>query len=111
MDQTEFQDIAPFNDEEAEAALTRLSNHPNVPWISQFIFPDEKPTFLRDLLRSIHTVDEFQQAVMVKAVQWVIDTSVNEFSYAGLEKLNRAWKEKDKEHRRGEYGKGEKRHG
>ena len=30
---------------------------------------------------------------------------------AGLEKLNRAWKEKDKEHRRGEYGKGEKRHG
>jgi len=87
MDQNEFQDIAPFNDEEAAAALTRLSNHPNVPWISQFIFPDKEPTFLRDVLRSIHTVDEFQQIVMSKAVQWVIDSSVKDFTYSGIDKL------------------------
>ncbi|MBP3202126.1 MAG: acyltransferase [Bacteroidales bacterium] len=87
MDQTEFQDIAPFNDEEAAAALTRLSNHPNVPWISQYIFPDKEPTFLRDVLRSIHTVDDFQQIVMSKAVQWVIDTTVKEFTYDGLDRL------------------------
>ena len=87
IDQTEFQDIAPFNDEEAAAALTRLSNHPNVPWISQYIFPDKEPTFLRDLLRSIHTVDEFQQLVMTKAIQWDIDTTVKNFSYQGLERV------------------------
>ena len=87
MNQTEFQNIAPFNDEEAAAALTRLSNHPNVPWISQFIFPDKEPTFLRDVLRSIHTVDEFQHIVMSKAVQWVIDTSVKAFSYEGIDQL------------------------
>ena len=87
MDQTEFLNIAPFNDEEAAAALTRLSNHPNVPWISQFIFPDKEPTFLRDVLRSIHTVDEFQHIVMSKAVQWVIDTSVKAFSYEGIDQL------------------------
>ena len=87
IDQTEFQDIAPFSDEEAAAALTRLSNHPNVPWISQYIFPDKEPTFLRDLLRSIHTVDEFQQLVMTKAIQWDIDTTVKNFSYQGLERV------------------------
>lgn len=87
MDLTEFIDIAPFNDEEAAAALTRLSNHPNTKWISKKIFPDQPETLLGDILRSIHTVDEFQHVVMSKAIQWVIDSSVNEFTYEGLENL------------------------
>ncbi|MBR4735674.1 MAG: 1-acyl-sn-glycerol-3-phosphate acyltransferase [Bacteroidales bacterium] len=87
MDLTEFMDIAPFSDEEASAALTRLSNHPNTKWISKKIFPDQPETLLGEILRSIHTVDEFQSIVMSKAIQWVIDQSVNEFTYDGLENL------------------------
>ena len=87
MDLTEFMDIAPFNDEEASAALTRLSNHPNTKWISKRIFPDQPETFLGEILRNIHTVDEFQSIVMTKAIQWVIDHSVKEFTYDGLENL------------------------
>ena len=35
MDTTNpFEDIAPYNDEEAAAALAKVANHPNVPWIS-----------------------------------------------------------------------------
>ena len=87
MDLTEFMDIAPFNDEEASAALTRLSNHPNTKWISKRIFPDQPESFLGEILRNIHTVDEFQSIVMTKAIQWVIDHSVKEFTYDGLENL------------------------
>ena len=87
MDLTEFSDIAPFNDEEAAAALARVSIHPNVPWISKLFFPDKPSTFLRDVLRSIHTVDEFQQIVMSKAVQWVIDNTITEFTYDGIENI------------------------
>ena len=87
MDLTEYMDIAPFNDEEASAALTRLSNHPNTKWISKRIFPDQPETLLGEILRSIHTVDEFQSIVMTKAIQWVIDHSVTEFTYDGLENL------------------------
>ena len=87
MDLTEFMDIAPFNDEEASAALTRLSNHPNTKWISKRIFPDQPDTLLGEILRNIHTVDEFQSIVMSKAIQWVIDHSVAEFTYDGLENL------------------------
>ena len=87
MDLTEFSDIAPFNDEEASAALARVSIHPNVPWISKLFFPDKPNTFLRDVLRSIHTVDEFQQIVMSKAVQWVIDNTITEFTYDGIENI------------------------
>ena len=84
---TEFIDIAPFSDEEASAALTRLSNHPNTKWVSKKIFPDQPETLLGEILRSIHTVDEFQTIVMCKAIQWVIDSSVTSFTYEGLENL------------------------
>ena len=87
MDQTEFTDIAPFNDEEAAAALSRVAIHPNVPWISKFLFPDQPITYLRDLLTSIKTVDEFQTAIMTIAIQWVIDNTVKNFSYDGVEKV------------------------
>ena len=87
MDLTEFSDIAPFTDEEADAALTRLSNHPNTKWVSKFIFPDKPESFLGEVLRNIHTVDQFQSVVMAKAIQWVIDSSMTEFTSEGIEKL------------------------
>ena len=87
MDQNQFNDIAPFTDEEAAAALSRLANHPNVPWISKYIFRDQPETYLRDILRKIHTVDDFQKQVMSFAIEWVITHSVHNFSYDGLSKL------------------------
>ena len=88
MDQnSEFNDIAPFGDEDASAGLSRVANHPAVPWVSKYIFPNQPETYLRDILRSIKTVDQFQSMVMSKAVEWVIETTVKEFSYDGLERL------------------------
>ena len=87
MEITDFSDIAPFNDEETAAALARVSNHPNVPWVSKFLFPDKPKTFLRDMLLGIHTVDQFQQTVMKTAIQWVIDNTTTEFTYDGIEIL------------------------
>ena len=87
MDLAEFSDIAPFNDEEASAALSRLANHPNTAWISRFIFPDKPASFLAEVLRNIHTVDEFQSIVMSKAVEWVISSTMKEFTYDGIENI------------------------
>ena len=87
MELTEFEDIAPYNDEEAAAALAQVANHPNVPWISKYIFSNQPETYLRDLLKNIHSVDEFQSAVMSYAIEWVIEKTVHNFSYDGLAKL------------------------
>ena len=89
MDLAEFTDIAPFNDEETDAALSRLANHPNTPWISRFIFPDKPASFLAELLRSIHTVDDFQNIVMSKAVEWVINSTMKNFTYDGIKNIKK----------------------
>ena len=58
MDQNnEFNDIAPFGDEEASAGLAKVAEHPAVPWVSKYIFPNQPETYLRNILRSIKTVD------------------------------------------------------
>ena len=90
MDLRDFSDIAPFTDEEAAAALARVSIHPAVPWVSKYIFPNQPETYLRDILQSIHSVDQFQSLVMSKAIEWVIRTTVKEFTYSGLENLRNA---------------------
>lgn len=89
MDLAEFTDIAPFNDEETDAALSRLANHPNTPWISRYIFPDKPASFLAEQLRSIHTVDDFQNIVMSKAVEWVINSTMKNFTYDGIRNIKK----------------------
>ena len=89
MDQSQLDSIAPYTDEEAVAALARVANHPAVPWVSKYVFPNYPETYLRDILRSVHNIDEFQNLVMIKAIDWVIETSCHNFSYDGLNNLER----------------------
>lgn len=83
----EFEDISPYSDEEAAQALARVANHPMVLVISKYLFPREKRTFLRDVMKQIQTVDEFQHAVMAHAVRWVIESTMHNFSYDGINNI------------------------
>lgn len=82
--ENEFDSICPYNDEEAVNALNKVANHPAVLVISEYLFPDEKPTYLRNALKQVRSIDDFQEAVMNKAVQWCIDNTIRNFSYDGI---------------------------
>lgn len=78
-------DIAPYSEEEAMRAIEKLSNHPNTLIISKYMFRDKPATYLRSLLKSVNSVDEFQNVVMAKAIGWVIDSTVDDFTFDGVE--------------------------
>ena len=86
-DISQFEAICPYSDEEAVAALADVAHHPAVPLISKALFPEEKATFLADALMSIHSIDEFQQIIMSKAVDWCLEHTVHNFSYDGIANL------------------------
>ena len=86
-DPKKYESISPYTDAEAAEALAKLSVHPMVPVISKFIFPEESPRYLADILRNLHSVDEFQSVVMSKAVEWVLANTVKDFSYDGISNL------------------------
>ena len=88
VDLSEFESISPYTDEEAAEALSKLAEYPLLSKISQQFFPEESPEFLKNVLKNIKTIDEFQVLVMQKVVRWVLDNTVKNFSYDGVANIN-----------------------
>ncbi len=85
----EFESIGPYSDKEAVEALGKLADHPAVIEVSKAIFPDKPKEYLREVLKNLKSIDEFQTLVMSKAIEWVLDTSAHNFSYDGIENLKK----------------------
>lgn len=88
IDMTEFESICPYNDEEAAEALSKLAEYPVVGQASQYFFPEESPDYLKNVLKSIKTVDDFQVLVMQKFVRWVLEHTADEFTYDGVANID-----------------------
>lgn len=87
MSDEEFANISPYTDEEAVAALKRLSHHPMLPFISKYLFPKERVNLLAKALRKVESIDDFQQTVMSKVVSAVVDSTSAGFTYDGIENI------------------------
>ena len=85
----EFSDIRPYSDAEAVEAFAKIAEHPAVISVSKYLFPEEKPEFLREAFYSLKGVDDFQNQVMTKAVEWVITNTAHNFSYDGIEQIKK----------------------
>ena len=88
VDLYEFESISPYTDEEAAEALSKLAEYPLLSQISQQFFPTESPDFLKNVLKNIKTIDEFQVLVMQKVVRWVLDNTAKNFSYDGISNID-----------------------
>ena len=88
VDLTEFESISPYTDEQASEALGKLADHPMVGQASHYFFPEEAPDFLKNVLKRIKTIDEFQVLVMQRFVRWVIEHTAKNFSYDGISNID-----------------------
>ena len=88
IDLSEFESISPYTDAEAAEALSKLAEFPLLSRVSQQFFPEESPDFLKNLLKSIKTIDEFQVLVMQKFVRWAIEHTAKNFSYDGISNID-----------------------
>jgi hypothetical protein len=88
IDLSEFESISPYTDAEAAEALSKLAEFPLLSRVSQQFFPEESPDFLKNLLKSIKTIDDFQVLVMSKFVRWVLEHTAKNFSYDGISNID-----------------------
>ena len=88
VDLTEFESISPYTDAEAAEALSKLAEFPLLSHVSQQFFPEESPEFLKNTLKQIKTIDEFQVLVMQKFVRWVLEHTARNFSYDGISNID-----------------------
>ena len=88
VDLTEFESISPYTDEQASEALGKLADYPAVAQASRYFFPEESPDFLKNVLKQIKTIDQFQVLVMQRFVRWVIEHTAKNFSYDGISNID-----------------------
>ena len=88
VDLTEFESISPYTDEQASEALGKLADYPAVAQASRYFFPEESPDFLKNILKQIKTIDQFQVLVMQRFVRWVLEHTAKNFSYDGISNID-----------------------
>jgi len=88
VDLSEFQSISPYSDEEAVVALGKVADHPYVSQFSSRFFPDQPADFLKGILKGIRSVDEFQELVMSRFVEWALEHTARNFSYDGISNID-----------------------
>ncbi|MEL4307234.1 1-acyl-sn-glycerol-3-phosphate acyltransferase [Joostella sp. CR20] len=80
-------DIRPYYDSEVNDALLKFMAHPMVMAMLQFTFPEKSVEEIGDLVKSCHSIRDFQTKIIYKSVNAVLDKSSEGFSTEGFDKL------------------------
>lgn len=86
MDQ-KFDDIRPFIDAEIPAAMERIATSQALPLLASYVCPGMSPDEVRQMLRGFKTIRDFQLGVMHHANEQIIENSITQFTYGGIEQL------------------------
>lgn len=84
-----FDDIRPYTDSEIPAAMQRIADSSALPVLASFVFPGKPLDEVRNLLLSFKTINDFQIGIMYGANKQIIQNSITEFTFGGLEQLQK----------------------
>lgn len=84
-----YDNIRPYTDEEMVVAMDRVAAHPLLSNIVNFLFPGMEREKFEQLLRSVRTVDEFQVKIMAPVLDRLIESTVDQLTYSGVENVLR----------------------
>ncbi|MBO4447728.1 MAG: acyltransferase [Bacteroidales bacterium] len=90
MCDSNFDDIRPFNDEEAVQAFERIASHPRMAEISAYIYPRKDPALILNLIRSCTSVQMFQEQVMIPAIEAIVTKTSAGFTWGGEDNIRNA---------------------
>ena len=86
-----FDDIRPYTDQEIPDAMRRIAESPFLPTLAAYVFPQKTTQEVAQMLLSYNTINDFQIGVMYHVNKQIIQKSITELTYSGIEHL-----EKDK---------------
>ncbi len=84
---TDFEDIRPYNEDEIPAAIHRLADSEVIPAIAAFLMPDQPVETLRERIRNIHNVKEFQLGLLKEIAEILLQKTTTRFDWSGLENI------------------------
>lgn len=84
---TTFDDIRPYNDSEAAAALHKAAFNPLSLRVSKYLFPNESIFYFPHLLRNVESVSDFQENVMSKCIEAIMNKTSDGILVKGIDNI------------------------
>lgn len=87
-EKTIYDDIRPYRDDEIPEAMQRIADSASFPLLAAYVFPDRDVHAVKEMIKSIRTIRQFQTQVMYDVNKQVISRTMTAFTYGGIEKLS-----------------------
>lgn len=87
INETEFEDIRPYNDSEVPAAIERLLKEPGFRKTIKYFFPNVPIDVMENKLRNIKTIKEFQTQFIAVLVTGIENRTTKSVKFLGLENI------------------------
>lgn len=89
-DESRFDDIRPYRDDEIPAAMERIAADRSFPFLASFVYPELTVDEARKRICSFKSIFDFQYNVMSIVNRRIIEDTITEFTIDGAEKLDPA---------------------
>ena len=83
-----FDEIRPYNDTEIPAAAQRVANSPYLPAIVEYLFPGQKAEEFQQIFNNLHTIADFQSAIMYPAIRSIVKKTSDGLTASGFDTLH-----------------------
>lgn len=83
-----FDDIRPYNDDEINATMHRITANPLFKNVATYIYPDKSLEDVKTMFCGFNSIHDFQIHVMYDVIMRIMEKSIKDFSYSGMEHLN-----------------------
>lgn len=85
-----FDDIRPYYDHEINDAMRRIADNASFPVLASFVFPGKSIEEIKELIRSIDNIHDFQAKIMDVANMQIVAKSITELTVSGIENIDPA---------------------
>ena len=82
-----FDDIRPYDDSEMREALQRIARSPEFESVAAYLYPSTPLEQVKGNFVAIKTIEQLQSTIMYDLIKHVIDTTITQFTYSGVEQL------------------------
>ncbi len=89
MDEPNFDAIRPYNFQEIQEAIPRIISDPSFHAMTDYLFTKEKKKEVLQNLNKARTINEFQIALTLPAVQSIFDKTTDGIEHSGFENIDK----------------------
>lgn len=85
----DFNDIRPYYDNEVNKVVNELIKEPQLAIFLKYLYPEKNIEMILDEMKTFNSLHEFQASFAYNAINVIMQRSISDFTFTGIDKLDR----------------------